>query len=162
MDVTTLSFWQMIGVSILCGGGIGLERQMRGKPAGVRTSILICLGTALFINLGSSEVGGNTDRTRVLGQVVTGIGFLGAGVIIAREGVIAGVTSSAVIWVLAAIGAVVGFEQYAEAMVIAVLTVAILVGIGALEGKYHVLQRGVHSPKPNDYHHHHGHHNQGH
>ncbi|MDD5094544.1 MAG: MgtC/SapB family protein [Dehalococcoidia bacterium] len=145
MDVTTLSFWEMIGVAVLCGGAIGLERQIRGKPAGIRTSILICLGTSLFISLGIDAVGENTDTTRVLGQVITGIGFLGGGVIIAREGRIEGATSAAVIWVLAAIGAVIGFEKYAEAMVLAFLTVSVLVGLGILEGKYRILRKGVHA-----------------
>jgi len=143
MDVGTLEFWKMFGVALLCGGVIGLERQIRGKPAGIRTSVLICLGTALFISLGKSLLGAYADPTRVLGQVVTGIGFLGAGVILARGKSITGVTSAAAIWVLAAIGAIIGFEYYSEAIVVALLTVGILVGIGVAEGKYRILRRGV-------------------
>ena len=145
MDIGTLEFWEMFGAAVLSGGVIGLERQIRGKPAGIRTSILICLGAALFTSLGKSLVDVYTDPTRVLGQIVTGIGFLGAGVIIARGRVIAGVTSAAAIWMLAAIGAMIGFEYYKEAIAIAFLTVGILVGIGLAEGKYHILRRGVHS-----------------
>jgi putative Mg2+ transporter-C (MgtC) family protein len=147
MDVSTLEFWKMFGAALLSGGIVGLERQIRGKPSGIRTSILICLGTALFVSLGKSLVDVHTDPTRVLGQVVTGIGFLGAGVIVARGRIIAGVTSAAAIWTLAAIGAMIGFEYYSEAIVIAILIVGILVGIGFAEGKYNILRRGVHAPE---------------
>jgi putative Mg2+ transporter-C (MgtC) family protein len=149
MDIYAVEFWIGIGVALLCGGVVGLERQMRGKPAGIRTSILICLGTSLFISLGGAHLGDGDDATRVLGQVVTGVGFLGAGVMIAREGSIVGVTSAAVIWILAAIGAMIGFEQFREALIVAVLTVAILAGIGLLEDRVSGLRRGVHAPTDN-------------
>ena len=145
MDVGSIEFWEMFGAALLSGGFIGLERQIRGKPAGIRTSILICLGTALFISLGRSLLGDFADPTRVLGQVVTGIGFLGAGVIITRGNIIVGVTSAAVIWVLAGIGAMIGFEYYSEAIVMAVLTVGVLVGIGVAEGKYRMFRRGIYA-----------------
>ena len=104
-DPFASEFWVTVSAAVLCGGIVGLERQLRGKPAGVRTSILVCLGTAVFIHLGATQSGPGTDPTRVLGQLVTGIGFLGAGVMFSREGVVSGVTTAAVIWVLAAIGA---------------------------------------------------------
>lgn len=149
MDIAKLEFWMGIGIAVLAGGVVGLQRQMRGKPAGIRTSILICLGTSLFISLGLAHSGENVDTTRVLGQVVAGIGFLGAGVIIAREGILVGITSAAVIWVLAGIGAMIGFGQFKEAIVIAFLTVALLSGIGFLESKVSCLQRGFHAPIDN-------------
>ncbi|MBL7032834.1 MAG: MgtC/SapB family protein [Candidatus Delongbacteria bacterium] len=144
-DPFSLPFWVTIGVAILCGAVIGLERQLRGKPAGVRTSCLICLGTAVFVHLGSGILLTGADPTRVLGQVVTGIGFLGAGVILAREGVVSGVTTAAVIWVLAAIGAAIGFGHVLGAIALAVVTVAILTGIEFLESGIRLLRRGVHS-----------------
>ena len=112
---------------------MGLERQMRGKPAGVRTSILICMGTAVFIRLGTSLSAAPADPTRVLGQLVTGVGFLGAGVMFSREGTIVGMTSAAVVWVLAAMGAAIGFELYSGAVALALVTVVILVGIDLIE-----------------------------
>jgi putative Mg2+ transporter-C (MgtC) family protein len=145
MDITVPDFWTKVIVAVLCGGAVGLERQIKGKPAGIRTSILICLGTSLFISLGAACSDGNSDPSRVLGQVVTGIGFLGAGVILTREGIILGVTSAAVIWVLAATGAMIGFCQYWAAIVIAFLTLAILIGIGILEAKFPVLRRGLYA-----------------
>src|SRR3989338_6783655 len=106
------SLWVKIGLCVACGMVIGIERQRHNKPIDVRTSVLICLGTMTFIYLGGL-LGGEKDATRVLGQVVTGIGFLGAGAIITRQGLVVGMTSASVVWVLAAIGAAIGFGQYA-------------------------------------------------
>ena len=149
-DPFTESFWISIGVAILCGGIVGLERQVRGKPAGVRTSILICLGTAVFIGLGASLAGPMADPARVLGQLVTGVGFLGAGVMFSREGTVVGVTTAAVVWVLAATGAAIGFGLYAGALALALVTVVILVGIEFLESSVRSLARGVHGREQSD------------
>jgi putative Mg2+ transporter-C (MgtC) family protein len=138
------AFWTVIGYAILCGGIVGLERQFRGKPAGVRTSILVCLGTSVFIHLGTAIPGAGADPTRVLGQLVTGIGFLGAGVMFSNQGVVSGVTTAAVIWILAAIGAAIGLGRYAGALALAIVTVALLVGIHFLESGIKQLTRGVH------------------
>lgn len=138
------AFWMTVGVAVLCGAIVGLERQLRGKPAGVRTSILVCLGTAVFIHLGSSVAGPGSDPTRVLGQLVTGVGFLGAGVMFSRRGVVTGVTTAAVIWVLAAIGAAIGLGRFAGAIALSGVTVAILIGIEILESSVKWLARGVH------------------
>jgi putative Mg2+ transporter-C (MgtC) family protein len=137
--------WAGIGTAILCGALVGFERQLRGKPAGMRTSILICFGTMVFVSLGAHVSGGPADPTRVVGQVVTGIGFLGAGVILTREGVVMGVTSASVIWVLAAIGATIGFGHNVPAIFLAILTVAVLNGVELLEGSFRRLRKGVHA-----------------
>jgi len=141
--------WAGIGIAVLCGALVGFERQIRGKPAGMRTSILICLGTQVFVSLGASLVGPAGDPARVLGQVVTGIGFLGAGVILIREGVVTGVTSASVIWILAAIGGTIGLGHYVSAVVLALLTVAVLHGIELLEGSFRRLRAGVHARNGN-------------
>ncbi len=133
LSTTSQDFWIRIGMSLLCGGAIGLERQMRGKVCGVRTSSLICLGTALFVELGATAGPDRVDPTRVLGQVVTGIGFLGAGVILAREGRILGVTTAAVIWLLAAIGSLIGMGHQGAAFVITLVALGILVGVEGIE-----------------------------
>jgi putative Mg2+ transporter-C (MgtC) family protein len=139
-------FWIPIAVAIACGSIIGVERQVRGKPAGVRTSILICLSTHMFVRLGLSYTGEHAEAARVLGQIVTGVGFLGAGVILTREGVVMGVTTAAVIWVLAAIGAAIGFGAYAAALAWSVVAVGVLIGVELLEGSVRALRRGVHAP----------------
>jgi len=136
-------FWMHVGTAVLCGGLIGIERQLRGKAAGIRTSILICLGTALFVSLGASLPSDRVDPTRVLAQVVSGIGFLGGGVILARKGLIVGVTSAAVIWVLAALGAMIGLGHLAATLVLTLVTLAILIGVELLEGAFRRLRQGA-------------------
>src|SRR6476661_5228775 len=108
LDPESRVFWQHLGTALLCGGMIGIERQLRGKAAGIRTSILICLGTSVFVSLGAATGATNVDPTRVLAQITSGIGFVGGGVILARKGLVTGVTTAAVIWVLAALGAPIG------------------------------------------------------
>ncbi len=143
-DTLDRAFWTVIAVAILCGSIVGFERQIRGKPAGVRTSILVCLGTAVFVHLGAAIASPGADPTRVLGQVVTGVGFLGAGVMFSHQGVVTGVTTAAVIWLMAAIGASIGLAHYVEAVALAVVTVAILVGVELLESSAKWLTRGAH------------------
>jgi len=96
----------------LCGGLVGIERERRGKPAGFRTNILICLGAALYMMVGELIVvlqnGPGLDPTRIAAQVVSGIGFLGAGTILHGKGGVTGLTSAATIWVVAAIGLLIG------------------------------------------------------
>jgi putative Mg2+ transporter-C (MgtC) family protein len=143
LDPEMREFWQHLGTAILCGGIIGIERQLRGKAAGIRTSILICLGTAIFVALGASVAPGTADPTRVLAQVVSGIGFLGGGVILARKGLVTGVTSAAVIWILAALGAMIGLGHLRATMVLTLATLGILLGVELLEGAFRKLRQGA-------------------
>ena len=115
-----------IAYSVFCGFLVGFERQWHRKPIDIRTSILICLGTMAFIYLGEEALGGTKDSTRVLGQVVTGIGFLGAGVIMTRQGAVQGMTSASVVWVLASIGAAIGFGRYQMAITLSLVTLFVL------------------------------------
>lgn len=133
LDPLSQSFWQLVGSALLCGTIIGFERQLRGKPAGIRTGCLVTLGTATFVSLAESLTGSSEDIARVLGQIVTGVGFLGAGVMISQEGVVKGVTTGAVIWILAAIGAAIGLGFQRGAIALSLVTVGILVGIEKLE-----------------------------
>jgi putative Mg2+ transporter-C (MgtC) family protein len=150
IDPLARPFWDMVGTALLCGTIIGFERQLRGKPAGIRTGCLVTLGTATFISLAESQAAGSTsDVSRVLGQLVTGVGFLGAGVMIAQEGVVKGVTTAAVIWILAAVGSAIGLGFMKGAIVLSLVTVAILVGIEKLESSVLWLARGVHAPDAN-------------
>lgn len=149
-ELVDISFWLRVAASILCGFVIGLERQVRGKPVGIRTSILICMGTMLFIYLGLN-INGGVETPRILGQVVTGIGFLGAGVIMTtKEGLVSGVTSASVVWLLAGIGAAIGLESYGVAVVICFVATSILIGVELLETAYKALRRGVHRHKQED------------
>ena len=137
--------WPSIGASVFCGVIVGLERQLRGKPVGVRTSSLITLGTYLFIHSTLLLAPGESDPARVIGQVITGIGFLGAGVMMARDGAVIGVTSAATIWVLAAIGVAISLGYLWQSVKLAILTVAILYGVELLEQNTKAFSRGVHA-----------------
>lgn len=152
----TISFnspdlWQKIIVSVICGALVGLDRQLRGKPAGIRTSSLICLGTTIFVALGSSYAPSSGDPLRVLAQVVSGIGFLGAGVIMSKEGLVTGVTSASVIWVLATIGSAVGMGHYGMALAVTIATIAVLVGVEFLEESFQRLRSGSHNKNMDPY-----------
>lgn len=146
LDIGEPTFWLRVGTAVLCGGVIGIERQLRGKAAGVRTCILVCLGTEVFVALGESIVPAGLDASRVLGQVITGIGFLGAGVILAREGKLLGVTSAAVIWLLAALGATIGLGHLATALVLTMITLLVLIGVEALETGWMKVHKGKDTP----------------
>jgi putative Mg2+ transporter-C (MgtC) family protein len=120
-------------LAVLLGGAIGLERELQGKPAGLRTNILICLGAALFTLLSYRLAGGVPDVSRIASQIVTGIGFLGAGSILHARGSIVGLTSAATIWLVAAIGMAVGSHAYVEAVGATLLTLVILAGLVPIE-----------------------------
>jgi len=140
--------WEGLLCCFLSGIIVGLERQLRGKPVGVRTSALVCTGTYVFIAMTRAVSTDATDPSRIVGQVVTGIGFLGAGVILTRQGVVVGVTSASAIWVLAAIGATIGLGFSWLGVRLAVLAVIILVGVDLMENRFEAMQRGVHQKRP--------------
>ncbi|WP_252738763.1 MgtC/SapB family protein [Colwellia sp. D2M02] len=130
---------------IFCGSMIGLERQLRGKPVGIRTSTLVVLGTYIFVataTIVSTEV---SDPSRIIGQVITGVGFLGAGVMLAKDGAVVGVTSAATIWILSAIGISISHGYYQTSIFFAALVVGILFGVDLLEEYSQLFTRGVHS-----------------
>jgi putative Mg2+ transporter-C (MgtC) family protein len=137
-----------IGTSVLCGVIVGFERQLSGKPTGMRTSILICLGSYIFVAVSQMISEGNVDPGRIVGQIITGIGFIGAGVILTRQGIVVGVTSAAVIWVLAGVGILIGFEKYLTAVVISVLVVVVLTGVNFLESSFMIFRKGIYERFP--------------
>jgi len=135
--------WQGIGTAILCGAIVGAERQFRGKPVGIRTAILITLGTYAFIVCALAIASKMTDPSRIIGQVITGIGFLGAGVMLTRRGVVYGVTSAATIWCMASIGVCIAIDELISAIKLSVLVVLILVGIDLMEDYMTRISNGV-------------------
>ncbi|MEE8429162.1 MAG: MgtC/SapB family protein [Gammaproteobacteria bacterium] len=144
-NIATIAPLAWVGVmsALVSGAIVGFERQIHGKPIGIRTSILICLGTYVFIVIANSVENQMTDSSRVIGQVVTGIGFLGAGVMMSRDGLVHGATSAAAIWVLAAIGIMIGSEYYLSGIKLAVLTVVILVGLNKMEDTFKAMRKGA-------------------
>jgi putative Mg2+ transporter-C (MgtC) family protein len=139
------SFWVPVGVAVLCGIIVGLERQLRGKPLDVRTAVLICLGTYVFIRLGADLPSEHVDVSRVLGQMVTGVGFLGAGVILTRGSHVVGLTTASVIWVLAGIGAAIGFGEYLAAIALSLVTFLVLNVLEWVENRGEHKRRGAHA-----------------
>ncbi len=134
-----------LGLAILLGGIVGFEREIAGKPAGLRTNILICLGAALLMDL-SQRIGlvdGHRigDPGRIAAQIVTGVGFLGAGTIMQGGGTVTGLTSAATIWVVAAIGMAVGGGFYIEGIGAGLLVTFVLAGLGGLEHYVRRLRR---------------------
>ena len=136
---------------MLCGGAIGLEREISGKPAGLRTNILICLGSAMLMDLsvhlgllGIAESQGRTgDPARLAAQVVSGIGFLGAGTIMQARCSVVGLTTAATIWVVAAIGLVLGAGFYFEGVASTATVALVLTGLGRFERRLLSARRRV-------------------
>ena len=103
-----------LGVALLIGGLIGAEREYHGKATGLRTMIMICVGSALFTML-STRIGGSGDR--IAANIVNGIGFLGAGIIFRDDNRVKGLTTAATVWVVSALGMCVGAGQFDMAIV---------------------------------------------
>ncbi|CAH1606158.1 membrane protein [Vibrio jasicida] len=136
--------WPALACCAINGLMIGIERQTRGKPVGIRTAILVISGTYLFMSMAVSLSPNTLDQARVLGQIITGVGFLGAGVMMTQDGKIHGVTSAAVIWVLAGLGLMIGLGYLTQSVVITVLALTVLLGVDRAENHVKALRRGVH------------------
>jgi putative Mg2+ transporter-C (MgtC) family protein len=121
-------------VAILLGGLIGGEREIRDKSAGFRTMILICLGATLFTMLSAYLAGGN-NSTGVVANIITGIGFLGAGAILRDGNHITGLTTASSIWLVAAVGMALGAGQYPLAVAVTLAALVVLWFFPALETK---------------------------
>ncbi len=124
-------------LAAILGGIVGLERQLRHKPAGLRTNMLISFGAALFtiVSYGmASTVGG--DHTRIAAQIIPGIGFIGAGVVIRDRGAVTGITSAATIFVMASIGMACGAAMPVTAVFATLLLLVSLVFLGKAEERF--------------------------
>lgn len=123
-----------IGAAVIAGLLIGLEREFQKKHAGLKTNALVSLGAAVFV-LASLHFEGEeyTDLTRVMGQVVTGIGFLGAGVILHKGATIQGLTTAATVWCSASAGCLAAIGAYWELLILTVLIVFINVFFGFVD-----------------------------
>lgn len=134
-----LPFLIRCGAAGICGAMIGIERELRDKPAGFRTNILICMGASMYMAVGhllALETGQATDPARIAAQVVTGIGFLGAGCIIQSAGKVKGLTTAATIWVVAAIGIIAGAGFPILAFIASCMVVITLAVLGRFETRY--------------------------
>ena len=131
-------FLPKILVSTICGAIIGYDREVRNKVAGIRTNILIAVGVTILttISFWISKDNTNIDPTRIIGQIVTGIGFLGAGVIMKHDDKIIGVTTAAFIWVVSAIGVMIGLGYY-------IVPILITVGLLIISKLFEILEKRI-------------------
>ncbi|HXF95394.1 MAG TPA: MgtC/SapB family protein [Gemmatimonadales bacterium] len=134
VEVLRLDLLLQLVLATVLGGAVGLERELSGKPAGLRTNILICMGSVIFTQLSLTLGGAGADPTRVAAQIVTGVGFIGAGTILHARGAVVGLTSAATIWVVAAIGVALGAGYYLEALGTTILVLLVLQGLRWVEG----------------------------
>lgn len=111
-------------LAVFLGGIMGWQREVSGKSAGLRTYALVCAGSALFTHLSITAFG--QDTARVAAQIITGIGFLGAGIIMHKKDGVVGLTTAAGLWVCAAVGMAVGINYYLLATIVALLILIVL------------------------------------
>ncbi|WP_049761901.1 MgtC/SapB family protein [Candidatus Korobacter versatilis] len=128
-----------VGLAAVLGGCIGLERELKHKPAGLRTNMFICLGAAMFTVLSAELAGEFTgDHTRVAAQIIPGIGFIGAGSILHSRGSVQGITTAATLFVVASVGMAAGGGMYLTAVLSTILILLSLIGLGFVETKFNL------------------------
>jgi len=120
IGITQFAFLFKCVLSLVLGSSIGIEREYKNKPAGFKTHVLITLGATILTHL-SINLSGYGDPGRIAAQIVSGIGFIGAGTIMQSKQVIQGLTTAATLWVAAAIGMLVGAEMYLESTVVTII-----------------------------------------
>src|SRR6266446_9459683 len=122
-------------MAMACGGAVGFERELSHKAAGLRTNVLICMGAALYMIISRHISGGApyTDPARLAAQVVTGIGFLGAGVILQSRGSITGLTAAATIFIVGAVGIAIGDGMFGVALLSTAFIIIVLVVLRKVE-----------------------------
>ncbi len=139
-----ISWWDVaarLGLAVLLGGAVGFERESHNRPAGFRTHILVCVGAALFMMvsaygyIGQVKPGFQADVERIAAQVVTGVGFLGAGTILRHRGSVHGLTTAASIWAVSAVGLAVGIGFNAGAITGTAFILLSLLVLGRLDQK---------------------------
>lgn len=135
MHVVLYSLLNLVVAAVL-GGIIGLERQLRHKPAGLRTNMFICFGAAMFTLLSKQIAGVPADQARIAAQIIPGIGFIGAGSILHARGSVTGLTTAATLFVVASVGMASGAGLYITAIFATFLMFVALDVLGRLEGKF--------------------------
>jgi putative Mg2+ transporter-C (MgtC) family protein len=128
---------RLILASIL-GGMIGLERELKNRPAGLRTNMFICFGAALFTLLSGNLAPGKSDYTRIAAQIIPGIGFIGAGAILHTRGLTTGLTTASTLFVVAAVGMAAGGGLYLTAVFSACMVLVALFSLGHLEETFNL------------------------
>ncbi|MEO5937344.1 MAG: MgtC/SapB family protein [Terriglobales bacterium] len=139
-------------LAAVLGGAVGLEREIKHKPAGLRTNMFICLGAAMFTILSFRYSEGTLDRTRIAAQIISGIGFIGAGSILHSRGSVSGITTAATMFVVASIGMAVGGGEYLSAIFGTMIILVALSVLGKVEHRFNfksvVMMYEVSGPDP--------------
>ena len=152
MDSNFYQYALRLVLALVIGGLIGLEREFKGKPAGMRTNMLMCMGSCLIMIISlevARQMGGTADPGRIAAQVVTGVGFLGAGTIIRSRFHVSGLTTAATIWILSALGLAIGAGYIILSVLCAVLITITLIAIRYVEDaigrkrSIHVIRMGL-------------------
>jgi putative Mg2+ transporter-C (MgtC) family protein len=125
-------------LAAILGGLIGMERELKHRPAGLRTNMFICFGAAMFTLLSAGLAGVPSDAARIAAQIIPGIGFIGAGSIIHTRGLTSGITSAATIFVVASIGMAAGGGLYVTAMFATALVLLTLFVVGHMEETFNL------------------------
>jgi putative Mg2+ transporter-C (MgtC) family protein len=128
-----------LAVAALCGAAIGWDRRRRGSPAGVKTFLLVCVGAASYMAVGHAllqDPGQSGDPTRMAGQIVTGIGFLGAGAILRGRSGVTGLTTAASVWQTGAIGVLIGCGMPLSGLTLTVLILVAVHTLGVVERRW--------------------------
>jgi len=125
-------------LAAILGGAIGLERELRHRPAGLRTNMFICFGAAMFTILSSGLAGVPSDAARIAAQIIPGIGFIGAGSILHTRGLTAGLTTAATLFVVASVGMATGGGLYVTAVFATVVVLMALFALGHLERTFNL------------------------
>lgn len=134
IGMETSEFAIRLGSAVASGLLIGLEREYKSKSAGLKTNMLVALGACVFVLISLMFAGQkNTDMTRVLGQVVTGVGFLGAGAILQRGASVKGLTTAATIWCSAGVGCLAAVGRYWELVILTITVVLVNFLFGMLD-----------------------------
>lgn len=139
-----------ISAAILCGGTIGLERQVRGKSIGMKVCILVVITSALFVSIAREIDPRGEEYARVLSSIITGVGFLGAGVIFRGGTQVSGITTAALIWGLAAVGCTIGFGHPEIAIIATIVIMGALAFVDLLEWVFPRLKQNTRQRRNND------------
>jgi len=124
-------------LATLLGGAIGFERELKHRPAGLRTNIFICFGAAMFTLLSAALSQGN-ETTRIASQIIPGIGFIGAGSILHARGLVSGLTTAATLFVVASVGMAVGGGLYGAAIFATLVVLLVLFTLGRIEDVFNL------------------------
>lgn len=132
LSLLSIDYMIKLILSLLIGCILGIEREYRAKPAGIKTYAMICMGACIFTSL-SLQMSAPADPSRIASQIVSGLGFIGAGAIFQSKRMITGLTTASMLWVVGALGTLVGFGQYIEALFTLVIIYVCFFGIRKMQ-----------------------------